>query len=693
MSFLQSAFLIGLSLAALPLLLHLLARRRVSRVVFPALMLLEGTRRRSMRILTLQQWLVLLCRMAAIAMLVLAFAQPVLDFAGINLPGTRTRTAIHIIIDNSPSMLWENNGVTLFERAIGSASSLIAESEYEDEIIMELTCGDTAAFRGNAAEAAKAIKEYKPGDCLSRTDLKINRAVSALRNSPLPERRIVVFSDFQAGGFSLEPVGHRAGDPIIAGVNFSPASERHNIKIKNLEVPIFPLSGEELPVCFEIESDVKTGIPVSTSLVIDENKRGEQALSLEDAVSQRGCFSITFGETGRHSGHISISGDSMPGDNDIFFTFDIHDEIPVILAATSESVRDPQQGGYYIARAVRTISGNGKTGGSINLRIIEPDNLGVETVSGARVVIVPDNSLLNKDGVKLLGDFLVSGGGIFMSSTGNPGPDSLIARTLFGDGITITARDSGSAVLNAGRLDDSHALFSGLGGKAASSLRETLFFNPPLINAVSPEISTPGTLSDGSVFIAERTSGAGKILLLSSALSPEKTNLALKPAFAPLVLKTIKYLAEPSVPKTLNFTSGAAVGVPSASKLEKLEAVNVETGEKFNLLRTSELEKNIFSPAPGSPLPRGAYRIATDDTILFTINADPLESDLASISTSQWETIYKDHDTISIDASKPVDAKKLAGELYNKRATALWFPFLVFAIGFLLLESALSNKR
>ncbi|HTL04618.1 MAG TPA: BatA domain-containing protein, partial [Gemmatimonadales bacterium] len=73
----------GLAAAAIPLLLHLFARRIPPTVLFPATRYLAETARAHHRRLTLQHWLLLLVRTLLIALLVLAAAGPTLPSGGI----------------------------------------------------------------------------------------------------------------------------------------------------------------------------------------------------------------------------------------------------------------------------------------------------------------------------------------------------------------------------------------------------------------------------------------------------------------------------------------------------------------------------------------------------------------------------------------------------------------------------------
>ena len=98
--FLHPWALAGLAAAAIPVLLHLLARREPPTVVFPAVRYLITTTREHQRRLKLQNLLLLLLRTLLIVALVLAAAGPTLPRRGV---AGHAPSALVLMLDNSPS--------------------------------------------------------------------------------------------------------------------------------------------------------------------------------------------------------------------------------------------------------------------------------------------------------------------------------------------------------------------------------------------------------------------------------------------------------------------------------------------------------------------------------------------------------------------------------------------------------------
>ena len=81
MSFLNPLFLLGLAAAAIPIIIHVLTRRRPREVMFPSLEFLTEVNQNEIRRLRIKQWLLLALRALAVAAIALAMARPALKGA------------------------------------------------------------------------------------------------------------------------------------------------------------------------------------------------------------------------------------------------------------------------------------------------------------------------------------------------------------------------------------------------------------------------------------------------------------------------------------------------------------------------------------------------------------------------------------------------------------------------------------
>src|ERR1051325_9613754 len=105
MTFLAPWLLGGLALAAVPVIIHLLNRRRFRLVDWGPMHYLKLTLKTNRRRLRLEQWLLLAVRTLAVAALFLAVARPAVSGTGFGawLAG-RSRTSRVLVIGDSLSM-------------------------------------------------------------------------------------------------------------------------------------------------------------------------------------------------------------------------------------------------------------------------------------------------------------------------------------------------------------------------------------------------------------------------------------------------------------------------------------------------------------------------------------------------------------------------------------------------------------
>lgn len=220
--------LTGAALVGLPVLLHLIMRQEPKRLPFPAFRFLKQRRQINQRKIRLRHLLLLLLRMALIALICLSLWQPTILSEGFSL-GTKGRpVAAVLVLDTSPSMGYElaqRNGLTdarqrqlklLEERAEGPWTCLDEARGRAMEILEDLPPGSKVAildsadrsepvFEAGLAEARQRVRDLKKpkanGEPLTRRVLETAYALLARVDAELEPgqepypRLLAVFSD------------------------------------------------------------------------------------------------------------------------------------------------------------------------------------------------------------------------------------------------------------------------------------------------------------------------------------------------------------------------------------------------------------------------------------------------------------------------------------------------------------------
>jgi hypothetical protein len=190
--FLHPWMLAALPAVALPLLLHLLARREPPTVAFPAVRYLRTATAEHQRRFRLQHWLLLLLRMLLILALVLAASGPTMQLAGV--PG-HAAGALVVIVDNSASSGAMVGGTPELEKLVQAARQALGRATPDDAVW--LVPADGRPRRGSPASLATLLDSLT----VLPTRLDLGHAVTLaneiLADDPRPGE-ILLLSDLQA---------------------------------------------------------------------------------------------------------------------------------------------------------------------------------------------------------------------------------------------------------------------------------------------------------------------------------------------------------------------------------------------------------------------------------------------------------------------------------------------------------------
>jgi hypothetical protein len=262
-SFLHPWVLAGLAAAAIPILLHLLARREPPTVVFPAVRYLVTTTREHQRRLKLQNWLLLCLRTLLIVLVVLAAAAPSIPESGVS---GHAPSALVLIVDNSPSSSAVTQGTPVFRQLVAAGRQVAARATPQD--VLWLITADGIPRRADRA----ALEELLTGLRISPRRLDLGSAVQLGDEVLAPESRpgeIVLLTDLQASAMSPA----QASAPLVIGRPTTPASP--NAGVGSLNTGAQPWSAEGGRVSITLVGDSGSGVPISVRL---GNRPPRQAL-------------------------------------------------------------------------------------------------------------------------------------------------------------------------------------------------------------------------------------------------------------------------------------------------------------------------------------------------------------------------------------------------------------------------------
>ncbi|MBM4021068.1 MAG: hypothetical protein FJ284_02290, partial [Planctomycetes bacterium] len=244
LSFLSPLLLGGLALVAAPIILHLVMRRTPVPHTFPALRFLTQRASANRRRLQVSHLLLLLLRIAALLLLAVSLARPVLRGAGW-LPDAEGPVAAALVFDTAPRMLLREGNRTRLEQAVTLARVLLDKLPAGSRIAVLDTTGSAAAFDPTRAATDVRLDRLETATPTVSLPAAIAEARRLLEAADLQRRELYVFTDCSHGAWDNAPIpeteatGDETAPPVLY-VDVAAEAPR-NVAIESLE-----LSGDRM---------------------------------------------------------------------------------------------------------------------------------------------------------------------------------------------------------------------------------------------------------------------------------------------------------------------------------------------------------------------------------------------------------------------------------------------------------------
>lgn len=376
MIFLQPLALFGLAFALVPPLLHLFQRRRPPDVEFPSARYLRQTAREAQRAIQLRHLALLLLRVAAIVLLVLAAAGPVVPA---RVGGMHAPTALALVFDHSLS----SGAVVGGRRVVDDLAQRGRETlrEARDADALWLIGADGLARRGTPREILDALSALRPD--ARRLDLVAATGLAArlVRSAGYAEGEVHVLSDLQRSAFGDAP--GRAADTTVRGVSlvfYHPAGDpppNRGVVEARADPPTWVLGGGSVTGRIggaPAPPAPRAGITVSLG--------GREAAHTAAAAGEAFTVRLAAPRPGWYAGAVELEPDELRGDDRRPFAV----RVAAPAAVTVEAGADP---GRFVRDALGVLAGAGQVtlGGSGEVR------LGETARGGGGVVFPPHDPL------------------------------------------------------------------------------------------------------------------------------------------------------------------------------------------------------------------------------------------------------------------------------------------------------------
>ncbi|MBL1216657.1 MAG: hypothetical protein D8M59_04100 [Planctomycetes bacterium] len=690
-TFLAAPWLWLLGLAALPLLIHLLGGRARRTIVIPTARFFHQSRSEAANHARVRDWLLLLVRSAAVAAIVLAFAQPAwqVDRAAAAGSGTVTQAArslplrlpmtssgrhVIIILDASASMQRVSSGRSLFSEAQYQARQILGTLQAPADSAAVLIAGVrprallpdlTADFNALSERLDAAAPTWERADLrraalYARRLLERDAATRSANATSVPNREIVFISDMQANQWPTTG-GGQALESWFADVNgYTTVSIRQvglgisneNISIVDLTTePIVPIAGQQVTVNVTLENhSPDSAATASFVLTADDAELARPAYSLAPAQQRQVTYSHTFSSPGMvhlKAAIVSDMPDALPIDDTRSVCVRVRSGYRVGLVTPS-----PKTGAaYYISMALAPDLAS-------SIRI---ENLGPQipaysedsTWTSLDAIVICEHPDLTRQDVATLQDWIARAGlgAVWLIDT--PEAADLLSEHSDDSGrvrqlpLTVTRPDhtDGATSLSAStQANDSLTAFLTSTGDTGVNVSDLLQ------GILSRTAYMPATTASGSAnvylatpedrpIIASQSLGHGTLAMWAGSISPTQCDLTRSPLFPGLMQELVASVARPTAsPAPCYVGHGCTVPLSGTALIKPGEDISTETVETvpvttpFTLIGTPG---NFDARIDRTNTP-GVIWFQHRDTGTHlagvTVRLDPLESDLTCLT-------------------------------------------------------------
>jgi hypothetical protein len=679
MGFVAPLVLLGLGALAVPVFVHLIQRERRRVVEFPSLMFLRRIPYQSVRRRRIRDWLLLFIRLAALTLIVLAFARPFFRRDALAAAAQNGAREAVILVDTSYSMGYGDRWAKAQAAARDAVNALSAGDRAS---LVFFSSGAEVAVRSAADKGrlASALAAGKVGAGATRYAPALKLAGSLLGESPLPRREIVLISDFQRRGWEQTPGRDDVKLPertTLSSVNVAAGSTANlSATPVSLQRTRFENHDRVAVTAGLVNHSDKPIANLPVALEVD----GQTIQSVPASAAAGGSTSVTFAAFTVASRNmratVRLPEDALARDN--VFHFVVSPSEPVRAFLINRAGAEGE--GLYLARAL-AIGESPR----VELTLRTPTTFSDADARTASVVLLNDVQVPD-DLAARLARFVASGGGLFIAAGPHATWPSSAAATvpaLPGDVVDRTTTPPSRL----GGLEYGHPVFELFRAPRSGDFSAARFYGYRA--TLQPAGQVLARFDDGVPALMERKAGAGRVLLWTSTLDLAWNDLPVKPVFLPFVHTMTKYLADFSeAPASL--TVGQVIPAPrhgpgrGASATRGGTVAVAPSGARVSV----ETEDGALELTE-----QGFYDVRTqgagaDSATVLASNVDLSESDLTPLDPRELMAAVAGRapgSPVGLGEARPSDEAQA-------QAQRLWW-YLLVAGGLLLAgETLLSNR-
>jgi uncharacterized membrane protein len=732
---------------SIPIIIHLLHRQKFKRVRWAAMEFLLAALQKTRRRMQLENLLLLLLRILVMVLLALAVARPFFHEAPLSALRGDSDTQHIFVIDTSYSMAYKRAQTTSLDVARKAALEVLKDipgSEQDRYTLLPLNSYPAPILRNrNQKNHLQAgINELKVSDygtSVHATMLAVRDLLDdpEIRNQ---DRRIYLFTDLQRIGWEfrdeqeakkfgelLKQLSHR--DRTKFYIYDAGTADAWNVAVVDLRVndPVVTTKRST-----RLTADVHnySSIPrpsVTVNLFVDDNFVKPASAVLPPNATQSVSFDYDFTEAGPHFVEVRVDPDFLDVDDRRYLSLDVKSALRGLVIDGEPKDTPKESATYPLVTALDPT----RQGLYFSLDVRTADLFNGEGLDAYDFMVLANVQSLTTDKVEKIENFVRRGGGLLVTLGGKV--DKVSFNDSFwsgGKGLSPAALDETVGELPGGGLEvgsvhrvskftSGHPVFRTFQKRAAPALYGLVFHRFFRVKEFDPE-RVLASFDDNfnSPLFLEKRFEEGKVLLFTSTIDGDWTNMPAHPPFLPLMWDVCRYLAARPVarrnlfvgdliqidlpveqyqpPFVLDTPVEGSVTLPANAPDKDQKFIRLFHPAKAKSNDPKKLDNEGLRNAGKYRLTRSAQKDDEKLVAYFAVNVPPrttspeevhlAEGNLERISKEQIQQMYPD-----FKAEFVGEKNQGRQEIDLSQSTSgLWKSLLYLLVGFLLLESVLA---
>jgi hypothetical protein len=675
MSFLTGSLLFGLVAAAVPVIIHLLHRQRTVPVQWGAMQFLLEAPLQFRRRRKVDHWLLLLARIAMLALLAFLLARPLLRAAALSPLAPGAGADVAVVLDHSlsagrkagaePAAASQESVFQRGARIVESVASGMRPNDTLSVVLAEhrpdTSLTPVPVRSAGAPDVLNRLRQIKPGMTAAAVPDAVRAARELVARGPNAQKVVLVVTDDQRNAWRIydaaawsAALGDRAG-PAATRVYSLPVPAEANAR----DVVVGDLSVEPSVVGVKRPAQITATLTnsgpgdvaaVAATLRVNGKEAGRQSFAdLKAGTSHTVRFDHTFADAGSNWVEVRADvDDALAADNTAVAAVNVRQRLPVLVIDGQLTGAGNFRSSQFLLAAMQPVAEQSQASAAlIQPKVVSAGAADAEKLDDYAAVVVNDVPQLGGSAVESLASYARSGHGVWIVLGPRTDP-ALLAKQLaqarlltadFAEAKPLGATPPGVELKSP--QNPTVALLAAAERNAMTGAVTRRWWR--LTPRDGDEQVVLASSQGGDPLVIERPVGrnGGRLVVWCTSADGAWNNWPLMPNFVPLVNETVFHLAGAgSPPAQSRVTAGAPLewSAPAEPRLTSATLTRPD-GKTVPLVPVlSAGRQRITYNDTADP---GLYTLRFEPTSIpqpayFAVNIDPHELDPATLTDADY---------------------------------------------------------